>query len=83
MNVDIFVCIDFRGSLKIGNFACIKIRVFSTSGSLAHYECNFHHVHIFAHIGETRITRQYVQRENYYVHSSSDTQIIYRQQCQI
>ena len=34
VNVDIFVCINFREFIKIGNFACTKIRVLSIIGSL-------------------------------------------------
>ena len=34
VNVDIFACIDFRGFMKIGNFACIKICVLCIIGSL-------------------------------------------------
>ena len=29
VDVDIFACIDFRGFMKMDNFACIKIRVLS------------------------------------------------------
>ena len=41
VNVDIFACINFRGFMKMGNFACIKIRVFSTNGSLGFNDSNF------------------------------------------
>ena len=34
VNVDIFECINFRGFMEIGNFACIKIRVLCIIGSL-------------------------------------------------
>ena len=34
VNVDIFACIHFRGFMKMGNFACIKIRILCTIGSL-------------------------------------------------
>ena len=34
VNVDIFACIKFRGFMKMGNFACIKIRVLCIIGSL-------------------------------------------------
>ena len=71
VNVDIFSCINFRVFLEIGNFACIGIRVFSTSVSLGYNKCNFHCVHIFADILETRIKRKYVLRENFYVYSMS------------
>ena len=50
VNVDIYACINFRGSLKMGNFACTKIRVLSIIGSLAYYKSNFRGVHIFAGI---------------------------------
>ena len=48
VNIDIFACIHFRGSMKMGNFACIKIRVFSTNDSLGYNNSNFHSVYIFA-----------------------------------
>ena len=32
VNVDIFACIHFRGFMKTGNLACIKIRVLSKTG---------------------------------------------------
>ena len=50
VNVDIFACINFRGFMKIGNFACIKIRVISTKGSLGFNDSNFQGVYIFADI---------------------------------
>ena len=50
MNVDIFVCINFRGFMKIGNFTYIKIRVLGMKGSLGFYKSNFRGVHIFADI---------------------------------
>ena len=31
VNLDIFACIHFREFMKMGNFACIKIRVFFKS----------------------------------------------------
>ena len=34
VNVDIFMCINFRGFMKMGNFVSIKIRVLSIYGSL-------------------------------------------------
>ena len=71
MNVDIFACKHFRGFMKKGIFACIKIRVLSIIGSLACYKSNFRGVHIFADVLETRITRKYLQRENIYVYSIS------------
>ena len=50
MNVDIFACIHFRGFMKMGNIACIKIRVLGLCiiGSLGYYKGNFRGVHIFA-----------------------------------
>ena len=36
VNVDIFECINFRGVVTIGNFACIEIRVLSVTDSLGH-----------------------------------------------
>ena len=50
VNVDIFACINLRGFVKMGNFAWIKIRVFSTNDSLGYYDSNFHSVYIFADI---------------------------------
>ena len=70
MNVDIYACINFCGFMKMGNFACIKIRVLCVIGSLGYYKSNFQGVHFFEDISETRISRKYVQRENIYVHSS-------------
>ena len=70
VNVDIFACIHFREFIKLGNFACIKIRVLCIIASIGYYKSNFRGVHIFADIKETRITRKYVQREYIDVHSS-------------
>ena len=53
----------------MGNFACIKIRVFSTNDSFGYNDSNFHSVYIFADIQETRIKRKYKQRENFDVYS--------------
>ena len=50
VNVDIFACINFRGFMKIGNFACIKIRVLCVNGSLGYHKSNFRGAHIFADI---------------------------------
>ena len=50
VNVDIFACINFREIMKMGNFACIKIRVLSITGSLWYYKSNFRGVHNFANI---------------------------------
>ena len=50
VNVDIFTCINFRGFMKMGNFACIKISVLSVIGSLGYYETYFRGVHMFADI---------------------------------
>ena len=50
MNVDIFACIHFCGFMKIGNFACIKIRVLGKTGSLGYYKSSFRGVHIFEDI---------------------------------
>ena len=49
VNVDIFACINFRGFDKMGNFARIKIRVFSILCSLSYDKCIFHVEYIFAH----------------------------------
>ena len=50
VNIDIFAYINFRGFMKIGNFAWIKIHVFSTNDSLGYNDSNFHSVYIFADI---------------------------------
>ena len=50
MNVVIFACVNIRKSMKMDNFACIKIRVLSISGSLGYFKSNFQGVNIFANI---------------------------------
>ena len=50
VNVDIFACIHFCGIMKMGDFARIKIRVFSTNESLGYNDSNFHSVYIFKDI---------------------------------
>ena len=50
VNVDIFACINFHEFAKMGNFACIEIRVLSATGSIGYYKSNFRGVHIFPHI---------------------------------
>ena len=50
VNVDIFACINFRESMKMDNFACIKIRILNITGSLGYFKSNFQGVHIFAAI---------------------------------
>ena len=55
----------------MGSFAWIKIHVLRINGSLGYHKRNVHSVHIFVHIYETRITQKYIQRENFYVHSTS------------
>ena len=50
MNIDIFACINFRGFVKIDNFARIQICVLSKIGSLGFYKSNFREIHIFADI---------------------------------
>ena len=69
MNVAIFACITFREFEKMGNFAWIYVRVFNVTGSLYRNKSNFHGVHIFADIQETRIAQKYLQGEIFYVHS--------------
>ena len=61
--MNIFTCINIRGFVKMGNFACIKLHVLSIIGSLGFHQSNFRGVHIFADVLGTRITRKYVQRE--------------------
>ena len=46
VNVDIFACIHFRGFMKMGNFAWIKIRVFSTNDSSGYNDSNFYSIYI-------------------------------------
>ena len=41
VNIDIFACLSFRGIMKMGNFACIQIRVLSITGSLGYQKSNF------------------------------------------
>ena len=60
MNVDIFACINIRGFVKMGNFACIKIHVLNIIGSLGFHKSNFRGVHIFADVKECEL------RENMY-----------------
>ena len=50
VNGNIFACINVHGFMKMGNFACIKIRVLCEIGSLGYYKSNFRGVHIFADI---------------------------------
>ena len=47
VNVDNCMCINFQRFMKMSNFACIKIRVFSTNDSLGYNDSNFHSVYIF------------------------------------
>ena len=47
VNVDIFMCINFRGFMKMDNFVCIRIRVLSKTGSLGYHNCNFRGLYIF------------------------------------
>ena len=37
VNVDIVTCINFRGFMKMGNFACINISILSNIGSLGYH----------------------------------------------
>ena len=42
VKVDIFACVNFRGFMKMGNFACIKNRVLCIIvGSLGYFKNNF------------------------------------------
>ena len=50
VNVDIFACINVHESMKMENFACIKIRVLSITGSLGYFKSNFQGVHSFVDI---------------------------------
>ena len=56
----------------MGNFACIKNRVFTKTASLD-YEYNFHCVHIFADIQEMRITRKNVKCEKFLLSQYPET----------
>ena len=50
MNVDIFACMNFRGSMKMDNFMWISIRVLRIIGSLGYHKSYFHGIHIFVDI---------------------------------
>ena len=50
VNVDIFACVNFRESIKMDNFVCIKIHVLSITGSLGYFKSNFQGVHIYEDI---------------------------------
>ena len=50
VNVNIFACLHFRGIMKMGNFACIKIRDLIITGSLGYQTSKFPGGHIFADI---------------------------------
>ena len=78
MNVDISTCIHVCRFMKMGNFACIKVRILSITGSLGYYEGNFRGVglHIFAYIQERRIPPKYIQHENMYVLYLRDPSLI-------
>ena len=63
VNVDIFASINFRGFMEMGIFVWIRIHALRINRSLGYHESNFHGVHIFADIQETRTKQKYVQRE--------------------
>ena len=63
LNVDIFACIHFCGFMKIGNFACIKIR--SLTCSLGYSKSNFQEVHIFSRIFKKRELREICTARKY------------------
>ena len=50
VNLDIFGCMHFRGSVKSDNFAWITIHIVSITGPLGFYENNVQDVHISANI---------------------------------
>ena len=58
VNVDIFACINLRGFMKMGYFACIRIRVLRIISSLGYYKNNFRGLHIFADIKKKRELRE-------------------------
>ena len=60
MNVDIFACVNFRESMKMDNFAYIKMRVLSITGSLGYLKSNVQG-YIFS-----RIFKKWELRENMY-----------------
>ena len=57
MNVDIFACINFRGFMIMGNFACIKIRVLCIISPMAIIKEVFE-VYIFLRISKKRELRE-------------------------
>ena len=48
-----FACIHFHGFMKIGTFACIRIRVLSITDTLGYCKSNFQGVNNFADNEET------------------------------
>ena len=72
VNVDIFVCINFRvyEFTKKDSFAGIWIRRFPRFSSLIQYCINIHAVHIFTHFSFTWNSRKYVQRGIIYIYST-------------
>ena len=50
VNGDIFACIHFRGSTKMGNFALIDICILRINGSVGYHEFFFFMVYIFSRI---------------------------------
>ena len=67
VNVDIFACINFRGIMKMGNFARIKIRILSITGSIGYHKSYFRSIYIFA---DTYETQKYIHREHFYAHTN-------------
>ena len=65
MNVDIFACINFRGFMKMGNFACINVSVLSMIGSLGFYKrCTYFHGYL-RNVNYSKIcrTRKYLRSQ--------------------
>ena len=58
LNIDIFVCIHFRGFMKMGNFAWIKIRSLRKTPSIGYHKRKFRSVYIFSRISKKRELRE-------------------------
>ena len=68
VNIDIFACTNFHGFIKMVNFVCIKILVFSTNDSLGHNDSNFHSVYIFADIYKRELSENIYKVSMFTVH---------------
>ena len=60
VNVDIFTCIHFRGFMKIGDIAKIRIRVLlSITGSIGFYKSNFQWLYFCGYLRNTNNAKIY------------------------